>query len=75
LSASNSNLNAQKRKLESDLGAMRADLDESYAELRNSEERVKKASSDAARLAEELRSEQVNLNLFLKKFQNISTKT
>jgi hypothetical protein len=35
-------------------------LDEAVSELKNSEERAKKASADAARLAEELRHEQVN---------------
>jgi len=59
LSAANSNLASQKRKLETDLAALRADLDEAFVELRNSEERVKKASGDAARLTEELRAEQV----------------
>ena len=59
LSASNSNLASQKRKLETDLAALRADLDEAFVELRNSEDRVKKASGDAARLTEELRAEQV----------------
>jgi septal ring factor EnvC (AmiA/AmiB activator) len=52
-------MGAQKRKLESDIAAMQSDLDEAIAELKNSEERVKKASADAARLAEELRQEQV----------------
>ena len=62
-------MGAQKRKLESDIASMQADLDEAIAELKNSEERVKKASADAARLAEELRQEQVtsltysNMNL------------
>ena len=69
LSAANSNLSSQKRKLETDLATLRADLDEAFVELRNSEERVKKASGDAARLTEELRAEQVSLsytyNLFL----------
>jgi chromosome segregation ATPase len=59
LSLSNANMGAQKRKLESDIAAMQSDLDEAIAELKNSEERVKKASADAARLAEELRQEQV----------------
>ena len=53
-------MGAQKRKLESDIASMQADLDEAIAELKNSEERVKKASADASRLAEELRQEQVN---------------
>jgi hypothetical protein len=59
LSTYNANLGAQKRKLESDAVSMQADLDEAIVELKSSEERVKKASSDAARLAEELRQEQV----------------
>ncbi len=59
LSTSNANLNAQKRKIENDVVAMQSDLDEAISELKSSEERVKKASSDAARLAEELRHEQV----------------
>ncbi|CAF1017374.1 unnamed protein product, partial [Brachionus calyciflorus] len=46
------------RKLESDFAALQADLDEAIAELKNSEERLKKATIDAARLAEELRQEQ-----------------
>ena len=54
-------MGAQKRKLESDIAAMQSDLDEAIAELKNSEERVKKASADASRLAEELRQEQVRL--------------
>jgi len=58
LSASNSNLSSQKRKLETDLASLRADLDEALVELRNSEDRVKKATGDAARLTEELRAEQ-----------------
>ena len=59
LSTHNANLGAQKRKMESDMASMQADLDEAIVELKSSEERVKKASSDAARLAEELRQEQV----------------
>jgi hypothetical protein len=37
---------------------MQSDLDEAVSELKNSEERAKKAGSDAARLVEELRQEQ-----------------
>jgi chromosome segregation ATPase len=37
---------------------MQADLDEAVSELKNSEERAKKATSDASRLVEELRAEQ-----------------
>jgi len=58
LSTHNANLSSQKRQLESTVAAMQADLDEAVAELKNSEERSKKAAGDAARLAEELRQEQ-----------------
>ncbi|CAF3330941.1 unnamed protein product [Rotaria sp. Silwood1] len=58
LSTLNANLSSQKRQLEASVAAMQADLDEAVAELKNSEERAKKAAADAARLAEELRQEQ-----------------
>ena len=61
LGSSNANLTALKRQLEGNLAVLQADLDEAIHELKNSEERLKKASSDAARLAEELRHEQVIL--------------
>ena len=64
LSSQNATLAAQKRKLEGDAVSIQADLDEAIVELKNSEESLKKASSDAARLAEELRHEQVRSNLF-----------
>jgi len=37
---------------------MQSDLDEAVSELKNSEERAKKAGGDAVRLVEELRQEQ-----------------
>ena len=58
LSAQMSSLSSQKRKLEADIQAMQTDLDEMNGELRNSEDRSKKAMSDAARLVDELRQEQ-----------------
>ncbi|CAF0933109.1 unnamed protein product [Adineta ricciae] len=58
LSTQNATLSSQKRQLESSIVAMQSDLDEAVAELKNSEERSKKAAGDAARLAEELRMEQ-----------------
>ncbi|CAF1172361.1 unnamed protein product [Adineta ricciae] len=58
LSTQNANISSQRRQLESTVAAMQADLDEAVAELKNSEERSKKAAADAARLAEELRQEQ-----------------
>merc|ERR1719154_251087 len=47
-----------KRKLEGELTALHADLDEMLNEAKNSEEKAKKAMVDAARLADELRAEQ-----------------
>ncbi|CAI5453365.1 unnamed protein product [Caenorhabditis angaria] len=47
-----------KRKLEGELQAMHADLDEALTELKVADENGKKAAADAARLAEELRQEQ-----------------
>jgi predicted nucleic acid-binding Zn-ribbon protein len=43
LSTQNANLSSQKRQLESTATAMQADLDEAISELKNSEERAKKA--------------------------------
>jgi myosin heavy chain 6/7 len=47
-----------KRKLEGELQALHGELDETLTELKNADELAKKASGDAARLAEELRQEQ-----------------
>merc|ERR1712165_571437 len=47
-----------KRKLESELNQMNADLDEMSSESRMSEEKAQRAMVDAARLADELRMEQ-----------------
>merc|ERR1712002_516823 len=47
-----------KRKLEQDLQAMQTDMDDAITELKNTEEKAKKAAADAANLAEELRREQ-----------------
>lgn len=44
-----------KRKLEGEMQALHADLDEMLNEAKSSEEKAKKAMVDAARLADELR--------------------
>jgi len=49
---------AGKRKLESEMQTLHADFDEMTAEARLCEEKASKAMVDAARLADELRSEQ-----------------
>lgn len=58
LSAEAESLSSLKKKLEAELLAVQADLDETLNEYKASEERSKAASSDAARLAEQLRQEQ-----------------
>uniref|UniRef100_A0AC35UIR9 Myosin motor domain-containing protein n=1 Tax=Rhabditophanes sp. KR3021 TaxID=114890 RepID=A0AC35UIR9_9BILA len=58
LSSSNANLSAGKRKLESDIQQLQAELTETMTELKNIDDRSKKAVMDAGRLAEELRCEQ-----------------
>ena len=59
LESANSNLNTLKRKLEGEITVLQANVDEAIHELRNSEERVKAALNDAAKLADELKVEQV----------------
>merc|ERR1719213_542002 len=51
---------AAKRKLESEMQTLHADLDEMSAEARLCEDKASKAMFDAARLADELRAEQEN---------------
>ncbi|KAE9554526.1 hypothetical protein FO519_002282 [Halicephalobus sp. NKZ332] len=58
LSNANAAIAANKRKLETELGQIQGEIGETLAELKNSEDRAKKATLDAAKLAEELRAEQ-----------------
>merc|ERR1712173_1744 len=51
---------AAKRKLESEMQTLHADLDEMSSEARLCEDKASKAMVDAARLADELRAEQEN---------------
>jgi len=51
-------ITASKRKLEAELNQLNADLDEMTNEARLSEDKAARAMVDAARLADELRSEQ-----------------
>merc|ERR1719402_93124 len=57
LSNQNQAIAASKRKLESELNTLNADLDEMSAEAKLSEEKASRAMIDAARLADELRAE------------------
>lgn len=54
----NAALGTQKRRMDSELGQTKAELAEMATELRGAEEGTRRATSDAARLAEELRQEQ-----------------
>ena len=58
-------LGIQKRKLEKEVSELRIELDESFIDLKNSDENVKRVIEDAARLADELKSEQVARLSFL----------
>merc|ERR1739848_465707 len=54
----NSRAGAEKRRVEGALHTMQAEIDDLLHQAKNSEEKAKKAMVDAARLADELRSEQ-----------------
>merc|ERR1711899_183854 len=54
----NQSIAAAKRKLEAEMQTLNADLDEMTAEARLCEDKASKAMVDAARMADELRSEQ-----------------
>merc|ERR1712108_58864 len=54
----NSKAASDKRRLESAVHTMHAEIDDMLAQAKNSEEKAKRAMVDAARLADELRAEQ-----------------
>merc|ERR1719495_3001373 len=56
----NQALQTSKRKLDSEMQTLHADLEEMLCESRIAEDKAKKAMIDAARLADELRAEQEN---------------
>jgi len=58
----NSKASSDKRRLESAIHTMHAEIDDLLHQAKNSEEKAKKAMVDAARLADELRSEQEHSN-------------
>merc|ERR1712172_162441 len=58
MTAINSKAGAEKRKIESAIHTMHAEIDDMLHSAKNSEEKAKKAMVDAARLADELRAEQ-----------------
>merc|ERR1711936_521219 len=54
----NSKAGSDKRRLESAIHTIHAEIDDMLHQAKNSEEKAKKAMVDAARLADELRAEQ-----------------
>merc|ERR1712241_173331 len=58
LHTQNTALINQKRKLEAELQQVQGEVEESVSECRNAEEKAKKAITDAAMMAEELKKEQ-----------------
>merc|ERR1712183_267300 len=58
LTTINSKAGSDKRRLESAIHTMHAEIDDMLHQAKNSEEKAKKAMVDAARLADELRAEQ-----------------
>ncbi|XP_059806755.1 myosin-7 isoform X1 [Hypanus sabinus] len=58
LHSQNTSLINQKKKLESDIGQLQAEVEDSLQESRNADEKAKKAVTDAAMMAEELKKEQ-----------------
>ncbi|XP_030634159.1 myosin, heavy chain 7B, cardiac muscle, beta a [Chanos chanos] len=58
LHSQNMALVSQKKKLEGDLSTLSGEVDEAVQECRNAEEKAKKAITDAAMMAEELKKEQ-----------------
>eukprot|EP00095_Tigriopus_kingsejongensis_P006753 maker-scaffold544_size141056-snap-gene-0.37 protein:Tk06753 transcript:maker-scaffold544_size141056-snap-gene-0.37-mRNA-1 annotation:"myosin heavy muscle isoform x29" len=58
----NSRANSDKRRLESVIHTLHAEIDDMLHQAKNSEEKAKKAMVDAARLADELRAEQDHSN-------------
>uniref|UniRef100_A0A671VYM2 Myosin, heavy chain 7B, cardiac muscle, beta a n=1 Tax=Sparus aurata TaxID=8175 RepID=A0A671VYM2_SPAAU len=58
LHSQNTGLINQKKKLESDLSMLSSEVDDAVQECHNAEEKAKKAITDAAMMAEELKKEQ-----------------
>merc|ERR1712141_342031 len=62
MTAINGKAAADKRKLESAVHTLHAEIDDALAQAKASEEKAKRAMVDAARLADELRAEQAHAN-------------
>merc|ERR1719350_2221754 len=69
----NSRAGAEKRRVEGALHTMQAEIDDMLHQAKNSEEKAKKAMVDAARLADELRSEQDHVSVLSKTKRALET--
>uniref|UniRef100_A0A8C3Q655 Myosin-7 n=1 Tax=Geospiza parvula TaxID=87175 RepID=A0A8C3Q655_GEOPR len=58
LHSQNTSLISQKKKMEGDISQLQTEVEEAVQECRNAEEKAKKAITDAAMMAEELKKEQ-----------------
>ena len=69
----NSRAGADKRRLEGSAHTFQAEIDDMLHQAKNSEEKAKKAMVDAARLADELRSEQDHVSVQSKNKRALET--
>ncbi|KAF7653142.1 hypothetical protein LDENG_00086620 [Lucifuga dentata] len=71
LNTQNSGLVNQKKKLEADVSQLTEDMDEALQESRSTEDKAKKAITDAALMAEELKKEQDSSNMLERMKKNM----
>merc|ERR1712036_149207 len=69
----NSKAGSDKRRIESAIHTMHAEIDDMLHQAKSSEEKAKKAMVDAARLADELRSEQDHVSVQSKAKRSLET--
>merc|ERR1739838_255732 len=69
----NSKASADKRAVEGAVHTLHAEIDDMLHQAKNSEEKAKKAMVDAARLADELRSEQDHVSVLSKSKRALET--
>ena len=69
----NTKAGAQRRCLEGDVHTMQAEIDDMLHQAKNSEEKAKKAMVDAARLVDELRSEQDHVSVLAQSKRALET--
>merc|ERR1719245_1974907 len=73
MSSINSRASGEKRSIEGAVHTLHAEIDDMLHQAKNSEEKAKKAMVDAARLADELRSEQDHTGTLSKTKRSLET--